>query len=577
MEEKKNKEEEKETKPETEHTVSNSEKSVPASETPAKKNPTSFGLVVAGVVAVAAALALGGYFLYNNVSDSSSVSSADSGVEELEAYAKDNIKTVINAINFDELDSEDPKKVFDIEKLVEDIEESAGKLNHLASKDIDLSGKTVYNTIEMNVDFENKEDDFEGEMSLSADLYIEYPENYSENNLEDIEDLQAYLEDLDTEELGNLLPTMYVEGNLDYRVAEDVIKADFEYTMDKLQGYLKLSNVEIDAEEGLSQDEINSIAAIEDKVVTINAESFVAELIPQYAELLQTYSNGLDTEELSKSDFIKEFNTSLEQTLESMDEEDREILQRVGPKLMSILEDMINDYEVFSNVENVDPIREESNSKCVSGDVNFANMIEVTRNGGKKMAKVIVEDESYEGEESVEDIEESIDETMDELENSLEDLDLKMSMTSCSDKEDDTSRGIGLKVSFDADEVSSNIELQFLTVSYDSDYEIVVPEADMDFTEGFNALVGEMDLEQLFDTSMITDNLYKPLGPSIESDYNYDYDYDDSSLDDFNFEDFDYEGYLNDYDEITERYNNNEISADEYYDLLNELNTKYGY
>lgn len=547
MAEEKNTTSETEVKAETAPEVAHQETKVEATQT--AKFYTKPLFIIPVVIAV---LGLGAVsaFVLTQALDSKK---KDNALGDITIYSQNALTTMVDSMDFEALEEGDDEDFIDFEQLIEDLDDTS-EYKYLQSANIDLAGKTEHTAINGSFDMEE-----EGNFSFDLDIYTEYPDDYEAPEIEDMSDLT----NLSDREIEDLMPLTFITGSVQLDSEEMQFESDINLTLDGFIGYLELSNTEIDGDD-VTEDMEETINMLEDKVVRLDATDFTVEFLNNYVELMDSYGGlyGAGAMPTDPDAIIEAYEGYILMALDSLTEEDREIAGRIGPKLQTEMKQMINNYDPFTSINNVDPIREDSNSKCVEGRVDFNNLINTTEDGLLDMAQVIVNDKDYEGDD-FETISEDITEAFEDARDWVKDQDLRMFVTTCADRTENFNTGFGMILQMDdyLDGAPLNIEFNLLTVDYDSDFDIEIPEEDADYTDEFNEYIEESGLLEMMSGSSI-------------------YDYDsvpDTSDSDSDFIDPNYDAYYDEYYVIFDMWLNGEITDEEYDEMVNDLDKKYGY
>ena len=528
------------------------------------KNTIRAFFIGAGAIVILAVIALV-FLLQGNSAKSFNVTS---GVEEAGVYLEQSVDATIDAVNLSKFDPSDPLASIDFEKLDKKLNELSDKFKFLASPSktnaIDLRGKTVNEVIDTKIDLTA-----DGEvttLSLNLNSYTQYSENYdaSKYHLDTTAEMLKFFEETSDEEINQMLNDInfYITGNIAV-VNGSNGSADMDVVIALIdgKGYFILENLN---NNGLvTPEDMNAIAPLIGQTVSVNPTDAVKEIFSFYTDMLNQTSSVSAYNNLSEfkdSDEYKQLNTQLANSFQGMPQEELDLIQKSGPKVLNIIQDNVADLDVFINVSEVDPFSENTNSICYSGDLNSTGIVETTQNTFLDSYDVIVEDmkDIYSKSDTYADMVPQDDQIKQNRQSVMETFEsisafanlVKFNLTSCHDKDNSFSTGIGMD--FDVELFGNGVEgyLNNYIQSFNSDFEMPSLTADMDLTDEFTNIF--KDLSSTYDGALTPTDTYDTV------DYS---QYDDSYVPSQSPEE----------EALTNKYLAGEITYEEYVNALNDL------
>ncbi|MCA9386567.1 hypothetical protein KC669_00890 [Candidatus Dojkabacteria bacterium] len=541
-----------------------SESSKPMSSFIQNKNTVRALIVGAGIVFL---LVIFIFLLFTNYGKSKSFN-VTSGVEEAGVYIEESFGLTLDAMDFRTFNPEQPLDFIDFEKLEKEMNNLSEKFTFWESPEssdsIDLKGKTVNSILDSNADI-TLEDDTVG-LKMNLDIQTQYSENYETDKfeLDSAQEMIEFFSNNSDEEIQELLNEMniFVDGTFTISsIKNGNLDVDTTVALINGQGYFVLNDIE---NGGLiTPEDMASIESIVGKTLGIDPKDGIKQIFGFYAEALKEAGSVTSYDSLAEfknSQEYKDLNQELAQNFAGMPEEQIELIQNTGPKVVNIIKDNLKNLDMFVNIAEIDPFSENTNSICYSGDLNSKGIVETTQNVFLDSYDVIVEDLSdiYGKSDTFKDMVPEQDKVAQNREDMMEAFEsvsafaglVKFNLTSCHDKDNKFNTGKG--INFDIEVFGYGIEgyLNSYTKTFESEFEMPTLEVEVDYTNEFTELFS--NLSSVYEDALLP----------IESPSTLDYDdYEDS-----------FDTTLSGPEqELTDRYINGEITYEEYVDALNEL------
>jgi hypothetical protein len=457
-----------------------------------KTKSNKFGMMVlvlilaAGITITALFLLLGG-----NKKDRESVK-ADSAVEEVELYAKNQAGIILESINFDDLNKEEPLSFINLEEIISKSEELSNNLKYTKAAEIDLAGKTTQTALKLDFNVEGND---AGNMKLDIDLYQSYDEDFDGEALSTSEMISTLQ---DAEKLKELLQTIFITGNIEFESEDGTMSlvSDMELTIIDGEAFMKFENIEVnsdnDTEAQAKADEI------EGKVLKVNLDELFETVAETYSftfdsstfSAFEQYDQILSGDNIENTQLFKDLNQQLKSSLMFVDEDTLDTIRNVGNPILEVVTEKIDNTEFFVNKRDSDPIRNDANAECSTADFSFNNTLDSVEEGAIEVIDILKEDKSFASSiEAMEQSQRDLPEEIDNLKEQIEDSGLAFSVRLCNGQDDEGLTGVGFDLSVETAFQSVDVTMDVLTVDMDSDFEIEEPEQiDQDFTEQFNKL-----------------------------------------------------------------------------------------
>lgn len=459
------------------------------------------------------------FFLF--ISDDSKISlvndnyKADNPQEELEMALSDSVKLYLEDLDFSNFDKNNPPKLFDVDAISAKSSEVNDKLRYLSNEDVDVSGKTLEVAFDMALDMGDS-----GNLNLNSDIIVAYPEfDYSKYDVNEGENPFANLTE---EEIISSIPKFNIKGT--FELSEQTtgdISGDFDFTYANQAIYMSFSNLVMP--EDMDSNSALGATLAEDKVFKIDLTDYMSELVSTLkSEEMSLYGTSFSTQNL-----LNEYSSTFDDAFADLSDKDEAMIQRIGNPIRDVLVKTMEDFTIFGNTENIDPIRSNSDSTCDSSEVDFKGMIDQLEAAAVEISDIITNDKDYDGSETPEEAKKSIEDSMDQLRDEVNNSDVSIKVNMCANDSKHLS-GAGLDLTFNSGSLDGaypglsfgdsvvNLKVNYLVLSYDSDKEVTVPEFDVDLTDQLN----QIDPSSLLNMG--------------------DYGLDNSTLDDYNFDDSNY-------------------------------------
>ncbi len=501
-------------------------------------------LLILGLVAV--------FSLLQNAGSGGSYS-ADSGVEEINPYVEDNVDIFLDAMDFNEFDPENPLDFIDFAAIGRKTEDSANKLRYLSSptsEDVQFVGNTFHEVLEMDmtVDVNGEEMSLNG----SFEFFIQYDEDYDASKYEakTAADAMNLIQNLSNEDFTDLLASVdyFIEGQMDLGSTTGSLDTEFQLTIVDRVAYLLLENFNNDGI--VPPEDLEGISEIVGKTVKVDANESLSELFSIYSDSLagvdaDQLSSFSDLENFKDTEEYRELNEELAASFATMSEEDIKLIKSAGPKIKRSISENFNNLEFFTNISEIEPIREGTDSVCYNGEFNTEGLLNSVREVILDSYDIVTSDSNF-GSEGMD-----VAEQREQLVESFEEFKViteffEMNLTACHDAFEKYNTGIGFFIDYTAFGTGITFDLNTLTISHDADRDITAPEAELDYTEQFNELLS--GFSSLYESSLT--NSYD-LG-------DYETDFDSGEFDDLNQEISPEE------DELLNKFLNEEITFEEY-------------
>lgn len=419
--------------------------------------------------------------------------SAASALEEIDFILKDGVISVMDAIDFNKLSSNNPISFIDLEKINSESERIMGRLAYLSIGQQMVEFKAGdKNHSAFDLSFETGSGRTKSTIDLKLDLYSEITEDYDAEEMSRIlgkvESLSSFenenalksLVDLfsDSNSLKSIFQgqNMLIEGNMIIRQANQEIKFIFEAMTIDSEGFFSLKELGLAGETIVPADQLEQLREIEGKYYSIDMAEVVstvfAKILPQ-AEQLNYMSNS--SASIGLEDSLEQFNMILGQ----LDEDSIDAIIRTSQPVKNIITDTVNNTKLFKSIANVDTIRATENT-CVSGQLDIKGLVKNLGEGYEKIADVIMSD-------SYSNISESEKTRMLKDISSQTDLlsissgFIDITATTCSDSEK-TFQGFGLNFYISFPGQNTSFKIDFLNVSNDFSRDIFAPNESIDGT-----------------------------------------------------------------------------------------------
>lgn len=443
-----------------------------------KKNTNRSLAILVGILGILIGTIIIGaiaYFKFSEANKNINISSADNSLEAFDKFTRKSVIDVIEAVDVEEFDKENPLEIFDFETLQEDFSSNTNATEYLTVNQPE-EGDMIHQAIDLEYVAITGFRDVE--VSVNADVYEVSQGQNSSLSVSDYQDLTGYLslaqsQTLDPELFNNI--ETEIDGSLLVTSDTEKLSFDFNIIIVEEKMYATLSNVEYDENMldilGLSDSGIDSI---EEGTVNMDIVE-VFESLEEYNSNSTPIPQNLDPEEVDEI-----LNSYVDQVFSTMDADDEEQFRVVLSSLQSEISEFVTDTEFIVNIEEVDPIRENSGSECFEGDLNTEDILE---NGIEMVGNVLAEladDPAFADQKT--DIERSLRQLelqKDTAKSAADIAGLTIKFRSCNSTTDNSFTGLGMQFStelsgFQAGGASYDFDI--LNINSDSDKEIEAPE-----------------------------------------------------------------------------------------------------
>lgn len=526
------------------------------------------GLVVLAVVIVAA-LVGGLYWFFGantQVSTSNPVSALNAGVQS-------GIVDVSNAVDFSSFDENNPSESLNFGAIVTASENNP--LAKLGQSNLDLAGKTVEQILQMDLSF-TEPTGTEAIFNIDATIYQKFSDtfDYSKYNTTNYFEIIDFLQEITVDEFKELLGDFYLQMTIDIETGSEQVLIDVEITYLDEKVYIEILDF-------TSPD--SSTAEIEQyigQVVYFDASN----IIDEYIEGVLSVYDQVPLDQVS-------FETQMEELLDQAIQDalagglalNEDMIQRVGNPIRNVITSNFSNWEMFTDLQEVDPIKETSNSTCQQGVFNLPGTVNVVESSLLQSLEIITADQDYVG-PSFEQLQTSITDGLEDTSDLVNTLDFEWLFRGCTVGEETT--GVGMTFNIDIP-LSSSIALSFdtLIADLDSNFVIEAKDFDEDVTQQVEELFEQIDFNEVVQEGLNPtqpSNLFE-IGstPSesdgfLDSDFNSEFDSSDFEGGIFSLTDEEYDAYSSEFDVILDAYLNDEITADEYDQQIQELDARYG-
>lgn len=523
------------------------------------------------IVGVLLAVAVGvGIFFITQLANKNAITVVEDSI-------KSGIVSTLDVFDFNKVSAENPIGFIDREKLKAQL----SSLSEIGSMPADYNpaGKTEHLAFNLDVSFPVR--NFNATRAADAvstnkimfkgDLYSKYPKDfdvkkYSYTSFADISNIYA---NLTTEDLMNSFESLYLNAEFNVDTKENNLAGNLEFTMIGFDAYVKFSN--------LKGDVTDELKSIENQLVRIDMTKHMEKL---FGAMLKSIASNPSMNIYSSFDpanidqMFAMLDAEIKSSRNTMPAQQVDAIKRLGNPIKNAIVKAVQGLDLFVNEKGINPIREATGVTCTSGDLNIAGIIEQGKNAAAEIADILKADEAFKSNVSIPsgaDLKTGFSMYSGMISDSIPTLSIRL----CNDG---SRRLRGFGMDFVSKTNAMTIKLDLLTASLDSNKEITKPSADLDVTPQVDAAFEQIDFDMLF-TQMNNPQTFmmesgESYGNSIDSNTEISGieglgdEYTEESMNRLN-------AYLDEYNTLYTRYENKEISYDEFLQLVEELSVKY--
>jgi len=440
-----------------------------------------------------------GVFAYTNITARTFIESiipvakyqeANSSLE-LNKYIKDDYTDVLRSIDLSKLNKDNPIDIVLKDKLVH-LSRNNEKLNKLASDTFTLSGKTIQAAFDGSIISNTQVDSssFNSDSTavvksmkgnFTSDIFITYSNyDYSQFNNKDIKKSSEFIKNLTLNEVSKFMPKLNIISKLNIVQDKYTIKGDLNLTYADKAIYFKFTNIDV-PEEAKSDSTVSQLLLIQGKVLKI-------DISKQFDSAIQAYLTSVQKNMItynSYDDVLKYINDQLKLAFKDAKDSDIETVKRLGNPIRDILIETITNTNLLSSTSVIKPIRDDSDSVCSQGEIDFNNIIDNFQLAAKKIYNLVKKDSSYIGPKDDQSINNNIDDTASRLKDALIKSNTSMKINTCTSKMQNYLTGVGLDLNFAPVQSMKNnvkLKLDLLIIDYNSPKIVVAPKEDSDIT-----------------------------------------------------------------------------------------------